>query len=341
MQVYEKEVPGLSSTSSANDTQPWSAAFTSYIMLAGDNKFPKSPLHYDYVSAAMKGNNGYEAFSLESSLKIKSEVGDLMCKARSGAYTASHCDVVYKLENNKALIVGGNLSNSVGLTELNLDNGYLVKNVGDYKILVKKTDNKYYKSKNLIGSGVDVSSNNGVIPTGANADYWSLVAICSLENSTDQGRCDVAQSIYNRLQSKAYGENTLKGLIITPKQYEPVSRAVTEFNNISDKNTAITAVMKSKNWNNQTATNNIDKTVAALNNQTLIDSSKSFIGGRTDFYSTSIQNEEPYKSNLANGKGKNVTRDNQIFGWFVGPGSIAYGDKNPSAAAKPVFNNVA
>ena len=335
LQVYEKEVPGLSSTSSANDTQPWSAAFTSYIMLAGDNKFPKSPLHYDYVSAAMKGNNGYEAFSLESSLKIKSEVGDLMCKARSGAYTASHCDVVYKLENNKALIVGGNLSNSVGLTELNLDNGYLVKNVGDYKILVKKTDNKYYKSKNLIGSGVDVSSNNGVVPTGPNADYWSLVAICSLENSTDQGRSDVAQSIYNRLQSNVYNENTLKGLITAKGQYEPVSRAVNEFNNISDRNTAILAYMKSKNATKDIATKEIDKTVNALKNQTLIDSSKQFIASRTDFYSITLKEQK--KTTLAKSSIPLAERENQIFGCFVGPASIKYCQTTQTAAPSPKF----
>jgi hypothetical protein len=335
LQVYEKEVPGLSSTSSANDTQPWSAAFTSYIMLAGDNKFPKSPLHYDYVSAAMKGNNGYEAFSLESSLKIKSEVGDLMCKARSGAYTASHCDVVYKLENNKALIVGGNLSNSVGLTELNLDNGYLVKNVGDYKILVKKTDNKYYKSKNLIGSGVDVSSNNGVVPTGPNADYWSLVAICSLENSTDQGRSDVAQSIYNRLQSNVYNENTLKGLITAKGQYEPVSRAVNEFNNISDRNTAILAYMKSKNATKDIATKEIDKTVNALKNQTLIDSSKQFIASRTDFYSIILKEQK--KTTLAKSSIPLAERENQIFGCFVGPASIKYCQTTQTAAPSPKF----
>jgi hypothetical protein len=341
LEVYTKEVPGISATNAANNTQPWSAAFTSYIMLAGDKDFPKSASHYNYVTAAMKGNNGYEAFSLDSNIKIKAEVGDLMCQKRSGDYIFSHCDVIYKVENNKAFVVGGNLSDSIGLKEFNLDNNYLQKPVGKYKILVKKTNNKYYNSKKLIGTGIDVSSNDGIIATGPSADYWSLVAVCALENDTDQGRCDVAQSIYNRLKSGVYGSNTIKGLVISKKQYEPVSRAVNEFNKINDKNTAIKAFMKSKNVSENIAKTQIEKTINALKNQTLTNSSIQFIGGRTDFYSSTLKNIEPYKTTLAQAQGQNVERDGQIFGWFVGSGSKNYGKTNPLAANQPNFGNFA
>jgi len=341
LEVYTKEVPGISATNAANNTQPWSAAFTSYIMLAGDKDFPKSASHYNYVTAAMKGNNGYEAFSLDSNIKIKAEVGDLMCQKRSGDYIFSHCDVIYKVENNKAFVVGGNLSDSIGLKEFNLDNNYLQKPVGKYKILVKKTNNKYYNSKKLIGTGIDVSSNDGIIATGPSADYWSLVAVCALENDTDQGRCDVAQSIYNRLKSGVYGSNTIKGLVISKKQYEPVSRAVNEFNKINDKNTAIKAFMKSKNVSENIAKIQIEKTINALKNQTLTNSSIQFIDGRTDFYSSTLKNIEPYKTTLAQAQGQNVERDGQIFGWFVGSGSKNYGKTNPLAANQPNFGNFA
>jgi hypothetical protein len=336
LDVYVKEVPGISSESAANDTTPWSAVFTSYLMLGGDKSFPKSPMHYDYVTNAMKGKNGYEAFSLNSGLKIKAEIGDLMCYKRSGSYTASHCDVIYNVENNKAYIVGGNIANTIQLKQINLDNGYLNQPVSEYKILVKKTNNFYYNSKKLIGTGVDISSNSGTVATGTDADYWSLVAICALENGTDQGRCDVAQSIYNRLDSKLYGSNTIKGLIIAKNQYEPVDRAVQEFNSINNKNTAIKAFMKSKNVSEQVAKNEIEKSVKALKNTTLVNSSKQFIGGRTDFYSNTIKDRIPL-----NGRVGLVERDNQIFGWFVGPSSIAYGKKNPIASNSPNFSNVA
>ena len=155
--VYSQSVPGISPISASENNQPWSALFSSYIMLGGDIDFPKSTLHYNYVTAAMKGEKGYEAFSLNSTLKIKAEVGDILCEERVGEYTSSHCDVIYKVENNKSYIVGGNISETIRLKEINLDNNFLPKDMGTYKILVKKTNNKYYNRKNLIGTGVDVS----------------------------------------------------------------------------------------------------------------------------------------------------------------------------------------
>ena len=177
----------------------------------------------------------------------------------------------------------------------------------------------------------NISNNNTDILLNSNADYWSLVAISSLENNSAQGRCDVAQSIYNRLASKKYKGNSIKELIITPLQYEPVGRAVKEFNLISSKDTAIAAVIKSKKYSLLNATKAIEDTVIAFNNSTLTSNSASFIGGRTDFYSTSIRNQIP--SNAI----KLVERDDQIFGFFVGPGSIAYGNTGPSATPKPTF----
>ena len=98
--------------------------------------------------------------------------------------------------------------------------------------------------------------------------------------------------------------------------------------------------MKSKNVGREYAIQQIEETEKALNNVTLVQSSKTFIGGRTDFYSITLKDKEPYKTTLANAAGVNVTRDNQIFGWFVGPDSIKYGNTNPPAADKPDFSNV-
>jgi hypothetical protein len=152
---YSKSVPGISASNFANDTQPWSALFTSYVMLAGDPDFPKSLSHYGYVTAAMNGIEGYEAFPLENNLKIQSQVGDLFCKKRSGGYTNSHCDVVYKIENNTAYLVGGNLGNSIQMYEIVLDNGFITDKtaIKDYAILVKNTENEYYNLKKIIGTG--------------------------------------------------------------------------------------------------------------------------------------------------------------------------------------------
>jgi hypothetical protein len=85
----------------------------------------------------------------------------------------------------------------------------------------------------------------------------------------------------------------------------------------------------------------IEKTINALKNQTLTNSSIQFIGGRTDFYSSTLKNIEPYKTTLAQAQGQNVERDGQIFGWFVGSGSKNYGKTNPLAANQPNFGNFA
>jgi hypothetical protein len=177
------------------------------------------------------------------------------------------------------------------------------------------------------------------IKKGSEADYWSLVAICALENRTDQGRCDVAQSIYNRLKSGVYRGSTIKELIVSKNQYQPVNNAIKEFKAIDSKETAIKAVMMSKKWNKDKAKNAIEETQKALKNKDLLTNSKSFIGGRTDFYSTSLKDRTPYNTTLANAAGQNVTRDGQIFGWFVGQGSKKYGNTNPPPANLPNFND--
>jgi hypothetical protein len=345
---YAEVTPGFSGEDYASNKTPWSATFISYIMLAGDPNFPKSTQHYQYVTSAMKGNNGYEAFPLYSSLSIKAEVGDLFCRKREGKYTNSHCDVVYKVENNVATLVGGNLGNrrtdntgSVRETTITLVDGFVTDDVKtSYQIVVKKTDNKYYNGKSLINASISLSNADNEIPSGDNPDYWSLVAVCALESVTDQGRCDVAQSIYNRLLSKLYKANTIKELIISEGQYEPVGRAMNEFKQISSKETAIKAVMKSNKYDYDVSNKVIEKTQTALNNSSLVESSKNFIGGRTDFISTAIRDRDSEKRKLERSSLPIVERDNQIFGCFVGPGAINYGKTNPPAANKPDFSGV-
>lgn len=328
LNVYAKATPGPAGTEYSSNAQPWSGVFISYVMLGGDADFPKSPLHYNYITAGMNGKNGYEVFPLSSGLKIKAEIGDILNVKREGGYMASHSDLVYKIENDTAYLVGGNVSDSVGLKEIKLTGGYFVDgtDVKGYKLLMKKTDNKYYNSKKLIGTGNYEEITGGAVVLGNGADYWSLVAICSMENGTATGRCDVAQSIYNRLASKKYSGNSLKALIVASKQYEPVSRAVAEFNAINSKETAIKAVQKSKSYDVTQATKAIDDTIAALKDPALVSDSASWVGGRTDFYSETIKNQIP-----SNGIGLK-TRDGQVFGWFVGPGAIAYGNTSPGPA---------
>lgn len=288
LDIYAKKTPGFSGSDYGSNKQPWSAIFISYIMLDGDPTFPKSPQHYQYVTAAMKGDNGYEAFPLTSELKIKPEIGDLFCTRRAGGYTASHCDVLWKIPSSNTIsLVGGNLGDSVKTKDYAVldSEGYLIKNNNlDYKIIVKKTNNKYYNNKSFIDKGAKLQTSSSAYPTGNASDYWSLLAICSLEAGNPQARADVAQSIYNRLATpgKPYG-NSIKNIIISKGQYEPTFKNRPDWLNINDQKTAIRAIMISKNWNETQAKTALVETKAALFNTTLQTASRNFIQTRTEF----------------------------------------------------------
>ena len=174
----------------------------------------------------------------------------------------------------------------------------------------------------------------GGVVTGGNADFWALVAIASLESGTPQGRADVAQSIYNRLASGIYGGKSIKELIVSGngRQYQPVERAVKEFRAISDKESAINAIMVANKLNKQQAEKFINDTASAIQNPELQKSAAQFVGGRTDFWAEGL-------TPPSNGVGY-VVRHGHRFGWFVGPAAIAYGKKNPGPAKAPALGDI-
>lgn len=122
------------------------------------------------------------------------------------------------------------------------------------------------------------------IVLGSKADYWSLMAICSLEAGGPQSRADVAQSIYNRVSvpKQPYGK-TIKEVVVQEGQYEPTFKNRPEWKAIADEQTAIKAVMNSKSITNAKAKTFLTETIAALKDTTLQENSRSFIGTRTEF----------------------------------------------------------
>jgi hypothetical protein len=201
-----------------------------------------------------------------------------------------------------------------------------------------------YPGKNESGSmegelpdpNLDIDSGGfGGTVTGGNADFWSLVAIASLESGVAQGRADVAQSIYNRLSSGIYSGRTIKELIVSGngRQYQPVGRAPEQFRSIQDKESAINAVMAANKLNRSQAEKFINDTAAAIQNKDLQASASQFVGGRTDFWAEGLRPPD-------NGIGYTV-RNGHRFGWFVGPAAIAYGKKNPGPATAPNLGDIA
>lgn len=154
-------------------SDPWSAAFVSYIMTFGDKQFPAAAGHYSYATKALDGENGYELFPLKSGLNIKVEIGDILILPRSGDFTSSHGNIVWKIENDTAHLIGGNRGLLAETTQLNaanftsqsanksegtvksttlkLNNGLITDSTdtGLYLLIMKKTQKAYYGGKKL------------------------------------------------------------------------------------------------------------------------------------------------------------------------------------------------
>jgi hypothetical protein len=136
--------------------------------------------------------------------------------------------------------------------------------------------------------------------TGSDADFWALLAICALEDGDPQGRADVAQSIYNRLQANlagvGYGGKSLKQIITAPKQYQPAYQDINsngaiiaqQWKDIQDKNTAIAAIQyfysqKGQNESYTSAENKLKATFNAIKDQQRRVAASVFVLNRTDF----------------------------------------------------------
>ena len=103
---------------------PWSGAFISYVLR--NQGFQGDGLHANYVRAVMDNKYpGWKAFGVPRNTynsPIRVNVGDVFVKPRSGGYTSGHGDIVYRVdrENNKAYLIGGNLSDTLRTTTLDL-----------------------------------------------------------------------------------------------------------------------------------------------------------------------------------------------------------------------------
>lgn len=154
------------------------------------------------------------------------------------------------------------------------------------------------------------TSSATVISSGKGSDFWTLVAVASLEDGDPQGRADVAQSIYNRAASGAYSSKNIRELIIADGQYQPTwdyprknprgKKANPEWFSIVDAQTAAAAAGKSIAFMEQAA--------REIMNPSLQKKAKDFVGGRTDFtnYSKTRRRGQIYRE--TGGR-------NNYFGW--------------------------
>ncbi len=115
------------------DTVPWSAAFISWVMrqAGAGSDFRYSAAHAEYVAAARDNRlaNNSNPFKAYRTSEVAPQPGDLVCKRRESGVTydnvrrghLTHCDVVTAVEGNKLLTIGGNVSDSVKMTPVDID----------------------------------------------------------------------------------------------------------------------------------------------------------------------------------------------------------------------------
>jgi len=132
---------------------PWSAVFISYLLAS--ESFEGSPQHLQYVKNVINGESaGWEAFSIPKNQgNIQLNIGDVLVRPRSGSDTSTHGDIVYKIANGKAFLVGGNLSDTANIVgSLKVDQkGILAEPVQNYLVILKKTS---ALNKTAIGLGI-------------------------------------------------------------------------------------------------------------------------------------------------------------------------------------------
>ena len=199
------------------------------------------------------------------------------------------------------------------------------------------------------GGNTDTETNSSTtapIATGNAADFWSLLAVCACEDGDDQGRTDVAQSIYNRVLSKMFGGSTIKSVVTSTWQYEPAfdrsnrGQIHSTWKAIKSKETAISALIYTKGYSRSTAISTLKSTYNAISDSKNQEEAKSYIAQRTDFLGKGLgtswyhqkSGDEPEKSGKSSSS-KPVRRneDDNIFANVVGPGSYAWGRKKKIA----------
>jgi hypothetical protein len=182
------------------------------------------------------------------------------------------------------------------------------------------------------------STTNSVVTTGNDADFWSLLAMVTLESSDPQGGPDVAQSIYNRLQANlkgiGFGGDSLKKIITAHFQYQPAFLNISDgsqgidpaWKAINNKDTAINALKVTytkyvaAGYATSVPTNDVletklETTFSYLSDPARQQSAKTFVGNATDFRAQSA------KGGIESSSQRSRTSSSNVFGFNASKGS--------------------
>ena len=147
----------------------------------------------------------------------------------------------------------------------------------------------------------------GNMDTGSE-DFAALTAVSALEGGDSQSRADVAQSIYNRHADGYVPGGSIKDVVTADGQYQPAykdpnvsegpgTQTSDEFKNITDRKSAVVAMMSYYERRGQDVTQKqmedlYDKTAADLQNPELQAEAAKHVGGRTEFLGGKVEGSD-------------------------------------------------
>jgi len=212
----------------------------------------------------------------------------------------------------------------------------------------------YERSESILGDPtepppvpeeISMQSSPEPLAGGSNKDLSALAAISALESGSRQGQADVAQSIYNRLGDRRYGDSIFN-IVTADRQYQPAFTDPTassgsgmktsqEFKNIRDEGTAVTAMQsyyrkRGINKSREEVTQQYRSALSAIQDPTLQAAARQHVGGRTEFLSSG-----------SNVSGSDVAfrgsgSDNKFFAEYGSGNQMARGAVAPP---EDLFNN--
>jgi len=163
-------------------------------------------------------------------------------------------------------------------------------------------------------------------------DIWILGAIVATESGSAQGQADVAQSIYNRVESDRF-PNTIYEVVTRDNQYQPAfvdpsaksgagAKVAPEWKAVKDEATAVTAIRSYYEKRNQPITESqarerLNSSISAIQNPTLRAEAARHVGDRTDFRGANVLTYNP--ANVSTRGGSNDNR----FGGGTANGTAA------------------
>lgn len=126
---------------------PWSAAFISYVVRqAGAGSAFRYSAGHSYYTVAARNNrlaNNSNPFKAYRTSETAPRVGDIVCKNRGAGVTydslregvPTHCDIVVEVQPGRLITIGGNVSNSVKATVVNIDANGRITTPGYFAII--------------------------------------------------------------------------------------------------------------------------------------------------------------------------------------------------------------